>query len=104
MKLKLLILSILCNSMISIAQIKLQDTSKSITLDSVSVKNNKLNGSVEQLPDIKDNVIYAGKKTEVILVDKLNADLSTNNIRQIFVSDKDNTWYCVGRYAPLWYA
>ena len=84
MKLKLLILSILCNSMISIAQIKLQDTSKSITLDSVSVKNNKLNGSVEQLPDIKDNVIYAGKKTEVILVDKLNADLSTNNIRQIF--------------------
>jgi Fe(3+) dicitrate transport protein len=36
------------------------------------------------MPAIKDNVIYAGKKTEVILLDKINADLSINNPRQVF--------------------
>ncbi len=36
------------------------------------------------MPDVKDNVVYAGKKTEVIQMDKINADLSTNNTRQVF--------------------
>jgi Fe(3+) dicitrate transport protein len=39
---------------------------------------------MERMPDMKDNVIYAGKKTEVIQLDKINADLSTNNTRQVF--------------------
>jgi len=41
-------------------------------------------GGVERMPDIKDNVIFAGKKSEVILLDKIAADLSINNARQIF--------------------
>lgn len=36
------------------------------------------------MPDLKDNVIYIGKKTEVIRLDKINADLSINSTRQIF--------------------
>ena len=36
------------------------------------------------MSDLKDNVIYAGKKNDIILLSKINADLSTNNSRQIF--------------------
>mgnify|MGYP003859732877 FL=1 len=39
---------------------------------------------MERMPDTKENIIYAGKKTEVIQLDKINADLSTNNTRQVF--------------------
>jgi len=41
-------------------------------------------GVIERLPDIRDNVIYAGKKTEVIRMDRINADLSKNSTRQVF--------------------
>lgn len=37
-----------------------------------------------RMPCHKDNVIYAGKKNEVIQFNKLAADLSTNNTRQVF--------------------
>ena len=36
------------------------------------------------MPDSKENVIYAGKKLSVIRLDKLNANLSINNTRQVF--------------------
>ncbi len=60
-----------------------------------SLKTKKLNevliedfiqntGGVYQMPDVKENIIYAGKKTEQIELSKINADLSTNNTRQIF--------------------
>lgn len=35
------------------------------------------------MPDVKDGIIYAGKKNEVILVDSLDANKSINNTRQI---------------------
>ena len=41
-------------------------------------------GGIESMPDTKENVIYAGKKLAVIRLDKLNADLSINNTRQVF--------------------
>lgn len=41
-------------------------------------------GGIVHMPYLKDNVIYAGKKTEVIQLNKINADLSTNNTRQVF--------------------
>lgn len=41
-------------------------------------------GGIDRMPDIKDNVIYAGKKTEVIRLNNISADLSTNNTRQVF--------------------
>ena len=59
------------------------DTAKVITLKEVVVKGNQPLG-IDRMPDLKDNVIYAGKKTEVIQINKINADLSTNNTRQIF--------------------
>jgi Fe(3+) dicitrate transport protein len=41
-------------------------------------------GGIESMPDTKENVIYAAKKLAVIRLDKLNADLSINNTRQVF--------------------
>ncbi len=40
--------------------------------------------ALNKLKDIEETAIYAGKKTEVISVDKLTANKSTNNARQIF--------------------
>ncbi len=60
------------------------DTVKTVHLDEVIIQNPNSPGGMERMPDVKDNVIYAGKKTEVILLDKINADLSTNNTRQVF--------------------
>ncbi|MDR7211849.1 TonB-dependent receptor domain-containing protein [Flavobacterium piscis] len=40
--------------------------------------------AVNKLKDIDETAIYAGKKTEVILLDKLTANKATNNARQIF--------------------
>lgn len=60
------------------------DSSKVIPLNDVLIKNQAVFGGIERMPDVKDNVIFAGKKTEVINLTKLNADLSTNNTRQVF--------------------
>lgn len=60
------------------------DSSKVIPLNDVLIKNQDVLGGIERMPDVKDNVIFAGKKTEVINLTKLNADLSTNNTRQVF--------------------
>jgi Fe(3+) dicitrate transport protein len=60
-----------------------EDTTKTIKLKEVSITDNK-KSSLAQMPEQKDGVIYTGKKTEVILLNKVNADLSTNNTRQIF--------------------
>ncbi|MBO0934721.1 TonB-dependent receptor [Fibrella aquatilis] len=38
----------------------------------------------ETLPDVGQSAIYAGKKTEVINLDALDANLVTNNSRQVF--------------------
>lgn len=38
----------------------------------------------EVLPEVGQNAIYAGKKTEVINLNALNANLITNNSRQVF--------------------
>jgi len=39
-----------------------------------------------------------------IIFDDSNVKFNIKGDAFTFVSDKDNTWYCVGRYAPLWYA
>lgn len=38
----------------------------------------------ERLKDIEDNAIFSGKKNEVIRLDNINANLTTNNSRQVF--------------------
>jgi Fe(3+) dicitrate transport protein len=40
--------------------------------------------SIKRLKDVEGTSIFAGKKTEVILVDNLTANLATNNARQIY--------------------
>ena len=40
--------------------------------------------SIKRLKDVEGTAIYAGKKTEVILVDNLMANLASNNARQIY--------------------
>lgn len=60
------------------------DTNKIIKLNEVIIKDQQAISEIERLTDVKESVIYAGKKTEVIQMSRLNADLSTNNSRQIF--------------------
>lgn len=71
-----------------IAVIKLQaqtiDTNKIVTLPLLEFNEQRSIGGIESMPDTKENVIYAGKKLAVIRLDKLNADLSINNTRQVF--------------------
>lgn len=38
----------------------------------------------EKLPDVEGTSIFAGKKTEVVRMDRLDANLITNNARQVF--------------------
>ena len=73
----------ICNSLFAQTETTI-DTSKKINLQELLIEDHKSVGEMERMPIIKDNVIYAGKKNEVILMNKINADLSTNNTRQVF--------------------
>ncbi len=44
----------------------------------------EINRGVSRMPDVKDNVIYAGKKTEVVQLSTATANLAQNNSRQVF--------------------
>lgn len=55
-----------------------------IQLPEVEIKDFSVNKGIERMPDIKDNVIYAGKKTEVIRLSTATANLAQNNSRQLF--------------------
>jgi len=54
-------------------------------LDEVSIlsKRNHQNG-IRRLADVENMAIYAGKKNEVIVLGGINANLATNNARQIY--------------------
>jgi len=81
-KIKLISFSFLTFSQILLAQ--QTDTSKVISLKEVQVTQTLSKKEIERLPEIQGTVIYSGKKNEVIKVNLLDADLSTNNTRQIF--------------------
>ncbi|HEU4790530.1 MAG TPA: hypothetical protein VFS71_12650, partial [Flavobacterium sp.] len=53
------------------------------SLKEVIVKGFKTVNGIGHLPDSKDGIIYAGKKSEIILVDSLDANKAVNNTRQI---------------------
>ena len=44
----------------------------------------EINRGITRMPDVKDNVIYAGKKTEVVQLSTASANLAQNNSRQVF--------------------
>lgn len=71
-------------SIAALANAQQNDTLKKIDLKEVIIQDYKTLSEMARMPDVKENVIYAGKKTEVIQLDKINADLSTNNTRQVF--------------------
>jgi Fe(3+) dicitrate transport protein len=52
-------------------------------LNEVVIKGYKAITGMGHLNDVHDGVIYSGKKTEVILLDSLNANTAQNNPRQI---------------------
>ncbi len=60
------------------------DTSKVITLKEIHITNINFKNEIDRLPEIQGTIIYSGKKNEVVKVNTLDADLSTNNPRQIF--------------------
>ncbi len=68
---------------ISLTAQQVKDTSKTIVLKEVSVTGIRTVRGTGHMPEVKDGIIYAGKKNEVILVDSLDANKAINNTRQI---------------------
>lgn len=83
MKIPLPLFGLLACSISMLAQTKDTTVSKSVDLKGVSVSAN-LPGTVERMPEVKYGAIYSGKKNEVIQMESIKADLSTNNTRQVF--------------------
>lgn len=57
---------------------------KKITLGDVVITGRKDENVSGKLKDVTGTAIYAGKKTEVIQLKNINANLATNNTRQIY--------------------
>lgn len=81
MKKILIILLAISNQAIQAEQF---DIFKSIQLNEIQIDGRRSVNQIERLPEIQGTVIYSGKKNEVIKVGTLDADLSTNNPRQVF--------------------
>lgn len=75
-------LALLC-SVAALAQDNKTDSSKAFMLDEVPVRAYRTVNGVGHLPEERSGIIYAGKKTEVILVDSIDANKAINNTRQI---------------------
>ncbi len=59
------------------------DTIKTQILIEATVTGFRTVRGTGHMPEVKDGIIYAGKKNEVILVDSLDANKAINNTRQI---------------------
>ncbi len=68
---------------ISLVAQQSKDTIKTILLKEVSVTGIRTIRGTGHMPEVKDGIIYAGKKNEVILVDSLDANKAINNTRQV---------------------
>lgn len=62
---------------------QIKDSAKTISLKEIIVNGIKTVRGTGHMPEVKDEIIYAGKKNEVILVDSLDANKAINNTRQI---------------------
>ncbi len=56
---------------------------KELDLSEIIIAEYRTVNGVGHLPDEKDGIIYAGKKTEIIITDSLDANKAINNTRQI---------------------
>jgi len=75
------LLTLMALNTVNAQEKKLKETV--IELKEVSVTGYKSVNGVGHLLDTKDGIIYAGKKTEIIIVDSLDANKAINNTRQI---------------------
>ncbi len=62
----------------------ISDSSSIKGLDSILIISILKKGTVQSLPSVKGTYIFAGKKTEVINLDKLDVNRVDNNPRQLF--------------------
>jgi Fe(3+) dicitrate transport protein len=69
--------------LLSLTFVKAQQRDSSKILGEIILTGYKTVNGVGHLLEMKDGVIYAGKKTEVIIVDSLDANKAINNTRQI---------------------
>jgi Fe(3+) dicitrate transport protein len=81
MKIKSILIIILF--LFSSQKSKAQTTDSIKKLKEVIVKGFKTVNGLGHLPDTKNGIIYAGKKSEVMLIDSLDANKAINNTRQI---------------------
>ena len=75
----IMVLIVLFSSLKTMAQ----DNDSLKTLKEIIVTGYKVVNGVGHLLESEDGVIYAGKKTEVIVIDSLDANKAVNNTRQI---------------------
>ena len=61
---------------------KIESNDTIIQLNSVTIS--PIQQSPERMPEIKGNIIFSGKKNEVIKLNAINANLTTNNAREVF--------------------
>ncbi|PWK20081.1 Fe(3+) dicitrate transport protein [Arcicella aurantiaca] len=74
---------ILTKGQVLTLNISLETDSKALNEVSVAGKRNDQNG-LRRLNDVENMAIYAGKKNEVVVLGGINANLATNNARQIY--------------------
>ncbi|MDO5970449.1 TonB-dependent receptor [Flavivirga aquimarina] len=64
-------------------EVVLQDLTTTLTEVEVTARKRRI-FELKRLNDVEETAIYAGKKTEVVLVDQSMANLASNNSRQIY--------------------
>ncbi|MCB9290041.1 MAG: carboxypeptidase regulatory-like domain-containing protein [Lewinellaceae bacterium] len=73
----------LTNNKVKILNVTLEDDVFDLADVIVSSTSRNLN-DISRLPSVKGTAIYASKKNDVVLLDKINANLAVNNPRQVF--------------------
>jgi Fe(3+) dicitrate transport protein len=68
---------------VSLSAQQINDSLKTTYLQEVTITGIKTVRGTGHMSQIKDGIIYAGKKNEVILIDSLDANKAINNTRQI---------------------
>ena len=79
---KILVLLSMLISISTFAQQAMSDTAKAIRLPEITIESKRL--SPERLKEVEGLTIFSGKKNEVIRLSSIDANLTTNNSRQIF--------------------
>ncbi len=64
--------------------VRLQLFMQAKTMDSVRVQADKMNSGFTRLRDVEGTSIYAGKKTEVVVMKDVIGNKATNNSRQVY--------------------